>query len=102
MFRIHVSIASVYRQLELPEKALEHAELGLLLNPNIIVLDCFKIENLMRLGRTQEAKDHARQMHLRSPAFRVSSFIVHQERFRNRQEVISGYAKALTDAGLPT
>jgi adenylate cyclase len=82
MFRVHVAIASGYQAMGNHEQALREANLGLLLNPNIVVLADIKMHSSVKLGRVDEVRKYAQLFQSRNPAFRVSKYIEHKRRSR--------------------
>ncbi|WP_419910720.1 adenylate/guanylate cyclase domain-containing protein [Hoeflea sp.] len=101
MFRTNIAIASGCIKLHRYEEALEEARIGLRLNPNIVVLLCFSIVSLWRMGRKDEASEQARLLMARKPSFRVSPFLEHKGRFRNFRDEVDGERTVYLDVGLP-
>jgi adenylate cyclase len=101
MFRVHVAIASGYQAMGNHEQALREANLGLLLNPNIVVLADIKMHSSVKLGRVDEVRKYAQLFQSRNPAFRVSKYIEHKRRFRNYQAWSAEEQGVLLKLGLP-
>jgi len=100
-FRIHVALASAYQNMDCDEEAVEQARLGLLLNPNIVILNCVMIIGLAKLGREDDARSHAQLFLSEHPEFRVSKFIEHKRDFRSHQAGLVEEKTMLLDLGLP-
>jgi adenylate cyclase len=100
-FRIHVALASAYQNMNCDEEAVEQARLGLLLNPNIVILNCVMIIGLARLGRVDDARRHVQLLLSINPDFQVSKFIEHKRDFRAHQASLAEEKSMLLDLGLP-
>jgi adenylate cyclase len=100
-FRIHVALSSAYQNMGCDEEAVEQARLGLLLNPNIVILNCVMIIGLVKLGRVDEARRHAQLLLSKSPEFQVSKFIAHKRNFITHQARLAEEKAVLLDIGLP-
>lgn len=81
-FRALVAIAAVHRDAGRFEDALEAAQQGLRLNPNVVVLYVHSICSLCELGRMDEAHMMAQRLLDLSPEFSVSRFQDHHKYFR--------------------
>jgi len=100
-FRIHVALSSAYQNMGCDEEAVEQARLGLLLNPNIVILECVMIIGLAKLGRVDDARRHVQLLLSINPEFQVSKFIEHKRLFRAQQASLSEEKAMLLDLGLP-
>ena len=100
-FRIHVALASAFQNMECNEEAVEQARLGLLLNPNIVILYCVMIFGLVKLGRVDDAHRHVQLLLSKNPEFRVSKFIDHKRGFRAHQARLADEKATLLNLGLP-
>lgn len=99
-FRALVAIAAVHRDAGRFEEALEAAQEGLRLNPNVVVLYVHSICSLCELDRMDEAKVLANRLLDLSPEFSVSRFQDHHKYFRTALHTAQN-TRLLRAMGLP-
>lgn len=99
-FRALVAIAAVHRDAGRFDEALQAAQEGLQLNPNVVVLYVHLICALCELDRMDEARTMASRLLDLSPEFSVSRFQDHHKYFRAALHTAQN-TRWLTAVGLP-
>ncbi len=101
MFRTHIALSAAFDTMGKHESALEHAKLGLQLNPNLVILETIKVGNLVKLGHVKEAQEEAKKFFAKNGTFRVQRFIEHLKRFRSMGKIVESRREGLLLSGLP-